>query len=190
MHEAKGPSRRADARRNRERLLAEAQTTFAEHGTRASLEQIATRAGVGIGTLYRHFPTRQDLLEALLGARFDTLTATGRTLLATRPPEAALTEWTHAFVTATTTFRGLTAEVARPLDDETTRLHASCTAMREVGAELLRRAQESGTVRADVSPADFFVLVTGVAWAHEQCAPDAPERVARLLDLLFDGLRR
>ncbi|GAA3865891.1 TetR/AcrR family transcriptional regulator [Streptomyces sedi] len=190
MHEAKGPPRRADARRNRERLLAEAQATFAEHGTRASLEQIATRAGVGIGTLYRHFPTRQDLLEALLGARFDTLTATGRTLLATRPPGPALTEWTHSFVAATTTFRGLTAEVAQPLDDETTRLHASCAAMREVGTELLRRAQESGTVRTDVTPTEFFVLVAGVAWAHEQGLPDSPARVARLLDLLFDGLHR
>ncbi|WP_226961424.1 MULTISPECIES: TetR/AcrR family transcriptional regulator [Streptomyces] len=182
--------RRADAQRNRERLLAEARATFAAHGTGASLEQIAAAAGVGIGTLYRHFPTRQDLLEALLRERFDTLAATGRALLADRPPREALTEWTLAFVTATTTFRGLTGEVSQPLHDETSRLHASCAAMREIGVELLRRAQESGAVRAEVTPTDFFLLISAVSWAHEQGPPDAADRVPRLLDHLFTGLAR
>ena len=190
MDEATVRPRRSDARRNRERLLAEARSAFAEHGTGASLEQIAAGAGVGIGTLYRHFPARQDLLEELLRERFDALTATGGELLATRPPGPALAAWTHAFVTATTTFRGLTAEVARPLRDETSRLHASCAAMRAVGTELLVRAQRAGTIRPDVSATDFFVLVSGAAWAHEQGPQDTEDRVPRLLDLLFAGLTR
>ncbi|UED86492.1 TetR/AcrR family transcriptional regulator [Streptomyces profundus] len=180
---------RADARRNRERLLAEARAAFAEHGTGASLEEIAARAGVGIGTLYRHFPSRQHLLEALLREHFDALGASGRELLASHAPWPALTEWTRAFVAATTTFRGLTGEVTHTLDHAGSSLHAACRAMREAGEALLDRARKAGEVRPDVTTADFFVLVSGVAWAHEQGPADSHERIDRLLTVIFAGIR-
>ncbi|WP_062204935.1 TetR/AcrR family transcriptional regulator [Streptomyces sp. NBRC 109706] len=180
---------RADARRNRERLLAEARASFAEHGTDASLEEIAAGAGVGIGTLYRHFPSRQHLLEALLREHFDALGATGRELVTSRAPWPALTEWTRAFVAATTTFRGLTGEVAHTLDHADSSLHAACLAMREAGEALLDRARDAGEVRPDVGTTDFFLLVSGVAWAHEQGRDASADRIDRLLAVVFAGIR-
>ena len=178
---------RADARRNYDRLLGEARTAFTERGVDASLDDIARRAGVGIGTLYRHFPTREALLEALLRERFDELAAHARRLLDAETPRAALAEWLEAFVVGTATYRGLTAVLLTTLRDETSQLHASCQAMRDGGAALLARAQRAGDVRADVTPLDVALLASGLSWAHEQAPPD-PARVGSLLGVLLDGL--
>jgi AcrR family transcriptional regulator len=176
---------RADARRNRDRLLAEARAAFLEHGTATSLEQIASRAGVGIGTLYRHFPTREALLEALLRERFDALAADARTLLGHRSPREALFRWTRDFAESSTTYRGLTNSLMATLRDESSALHASCNAVREAGLELLVRAQNSGEVCNDLDGTEFLTLVFGVAYAHEQVSNTA---IDRLLAILFDGL--
>jgi AcrR family transcriptional regulator len=176
---------RADARRNRDRLLAEARAAFLEHGTETSLEQIASRAGVGIGTLYRHFPTREALLEALLRERFDALTAGARALLDQRSPREALFEWTRDLARSSTTYRGLTNSLMATLRDESSALHACCNSVREAGLELLVRAQNAGEIRDDLGGTEFLALVYGVACAHEQVSNTA---IDRLLTMLFDGL--
>ncbi|WP_226900364.1 TetR/AcrR family transcriptional regulator [Nonomuraea phyllanthi] len=180
---------RADARRNRDRLLSEARAAFLEHGTDASLEEIAARAEVGVGTLYRHFPTREALLETVLRERFDALAAAARRLVDSRSAREALIAWTGDFVETTTVYRGLTAALTATLRDRTSALHASCEAMREAGTTLLIRAQEAGDVRADVTPMEFLALVAGVSWAREQMA-GGELRGDRLLPLLFEGLER
>jgi AcrR family transcriptional regulator len=176
---------RADARRNYERLLGEADSAFARHGTDASLEDIARRAGVGIGTLYRHFPTREALLEAVLHDRFTALTALARELAASLPPRAALAEWLREFSARATAYRGLPGSVLATMEDEASQLYSSCHAMRAAGAELLRHAQRDGVVRADADPTDVFVLACSLAWAIEQ----KPDRADRFLEFLMDGLR-
>ncbi|WP_405143409.1 TetR/AcrR family transcriptional regulator [Sphaerisporangium sp. NBC_01403] len=177
---------RADARRNRERLLAEAAAVFSERGTEASLEDIARRAGVAIGTLYGHFPTRQALLEALMCERMRSLSDTGRELLDHASPKEALTIWARAAVAHTTVYRGLATSLMQGMEDEDSALHAACQAVTAAGAGLLARAQESGLLRDDATAFDLFTLVNAVAWAGEQTSPQQGER---LLRFVMDGLR-
>jgi AcrR family transcriptional regulator len=182
------PPRRADARRNRERLLAVARDAFAEHGADASLDDIARRAGVGSGTLYRHFPTRQALLEAVYRDLVDALCAQADELLASPSPGEALATWLRAVVAYATTKRGLwplmTALGNRP------EVLASCHgAMRTAGMALLTRAQQAGAVRADIEVSDLLKLVSAIAVTMER-APGSPGQTERLLALVMDGLRR
>ncbi|WP_020671118.1 TetR/AcrR family transcriptional regulator [Amycolatopsis nigrescens] len=179
---------RADARRNYERLLDEAKRAFGQHGVDASLEEIARRAGVGIGTLYRHFPTRNALLEVLLRNRFDTQAKVARELLWHPSPSAALQEWLAELARTSTTYRGLVASVATALSDESSELYASCHAMQDAAARLLARAQEAGEIRAEVASLDLMLLANGVAWAVEH-APDGQGSIGRLSALVFSGLR-
>ncbi|OHV31306.1 MULTISPECIES: TetR/AcrR family transcriptional regulator [Pseudofrankia] len=182
--------RRADAQANYERLLARARLAFAEHGTGASLEEIARQAGVGIGTFYRHFPSREALLEAVLHDQFDRLTARAGELSAAAEPGAALTAWLLEFVEFTGAYRGLTTALMQTLRDTSTELHAACEAMRENGATLLARAQQAGRVRPDLDALELFTLVSGLAWAHEQTSAAVPGRITigRLLALALEGL--
>jgi AcrR family transcriptional regulator len=179
---------RADARRNHGRLLDAARTAFTEHGTEASLEDIARRSGVGIGTLYRHFPTRDALLEALLRERFDELTAHARQLLDAPSPRRALAEWMRMFVVGVNTYRGLIAALLTTLRDETSDLSAACQTMRATGAALLARTQAAGEARPDIHALELFTLVSGVAWANEQASAADPTRVRRLVELVLDGI--
>ncbi|XVQ11338.1 TetR/AcrR family transcriptional regulator [Spirillospora sp. CA-255316] len=174
---------RADARRNYERLLREARAAFAESGVEASLEDIARRAGVGIGTLYRHFPTRDALLEALLRDGFDALAAQAREAPGTRD---ALAAWALDLMESSTAYRGLTTAFVTTLRDESTELYASCKAMNAAGSDLLARAQQAGEIRADVEAPEFLTMIYGIAWADEQAQGG---RAERLLGLLLDGLR-
>ncbi|MFC4585175.1 TetR/AcrR family transcriptional regulator [Sphaerisporangium corydalis] len=188
---APGPPRaqRADAQRNFERILAVARTVVAEQGTQASLRDIARRAGVGLGTLYRHFPTRDALLETLLGRRFDLLAERADALAGTRAPVEALKEWLGEFTAGAAVYRGLAASMMATIDDENSPLHASCAAMRRSGARLLARAQEAGEVRADIDGTDLFALVSAVGWVSDQ-APSLTARREHLLSLVMDGLTR
>jgi AcrR family transcriptional regulator len=178
---------RADARRNYERLLEEAQRAFTEHGVDASLEDIARRAGVGIGTLYRHFPTREALLETLLRARFDGQAERARVLLTHAEPLNALQDWLVGLGDATGTFRGLVELTADALNDESSRLYASCHAMRESGSHLVERAKQSGELRADVTSNELLLLVHAASWAGAHLP--GGEGMQRLLALVFEGLR-
>ncbi|KIF77403.1 TetR family transcriptional regulator [Streptomyces sp. 150FB] len=178
---------RADAQRNYERVLAVARAVMDEEGTQASLRDIARRAGVGLGTLYRHFPTRDALLEALLRQGFDRLAEKARTLADERAADEAMAEWLRDFVANSNTYRGLPASMMATLADEDSSLHASCLAMREAAGGLLKRAQKSGDIRPDIDATDLFALVNAVGWIAEQ-APSLAARRERLLALVMDGL--
>jgi AcrR family transcriptional regulator len=176
---------RADARRNRERVLAAARETFAENGPDASLNEIARRAGVGPGTLYRHFPTRQALLAAVLADRVERLCARADHLIATEPAGAALSAWLRIFLDHASGDHGLGgAALTGPPD-----LGFDChTAIREAAGRVLAHAQRAGAARPDVTAADMMQLVVGVALATEEAAYD-PGQPGRLLALVEDALR-
>ncbi|WP_406454082.1 TetR/AcrR family transcriptional regulator [Streptomyces sp. NBC_00876] len=187
---ARTPDRpmRADARRNYDRLLTEARTAFAEHGTDASLEDVARRAEVGIGTLYRHFPTRHALMSAVFQEAVTSLITRSRELAAAERPCAALVEWLGAIVTHAGEYRGLAQALMSTCRDETSALARCNVPMREAGSVLLARAQASGSVRADVSIDDLMQLTNAIALAAEQ-SPDDPGLAGRLLTLTLRGLK-
>ncbi|MFF9351340.1 TetR/AcrR family transcriptional regulator [Streptomyces sp. NPDC014734] len=179
---------RADARRNYERLLGEARAAFAEHGTDASLEDIARRAGVGIGTLYRHFPSRHALMNAVFQEALTALIDRSHELAAAEQPCRGLVEWLGAIITHAGEYRGLAQALMSTSRDETSALSPCNVPLREAGAVLLARAQESGAVRAGVSIDDLLQLTNAIALASEQ-SPDDPELAGRLLTLTLLGLK-
>jgi AcrR family transcriptional regulator len=181
---------RADARRNHDRLLAEARTVFAEHGTDASLEDVARRAGVGIGTLYRHFPNRHALMSAVFEDAVNELLSRARELLTTPDACQALLTWLHEVVTHAAVYRGLSrALMSVSSTDSASALSRCGTPMREAGAALLTRAQEAGAVREDVQIADLLRLTHAIALAVEE-SPEDPALADRLLTLTLNGLKR
>ncbi|MET9655758.1 helix-turn-helix domain-containing protein [Streptomyces sp. NPDC006510] len=179
---------RADARRNYDRLLSEARTAFAEHGTDASLEDIARRAGVGIGTLYRHFPNRHALMNAVFQEALTSLITRSRELAGARQPCEGLVEWLGAIITHAGEYRGLAQALMSTSRDETSALSQCNVPLREAGSVLLARAQASGAVRPDVSIGDLMKLTNAIALAAEQ-SPDDPELAGRLLMLTLQGLK-
>lgn len=182
-------SRRADARRNYERLVEQARIAFAEFGVDASLDEIARRAGVASGTLYRHFPTRLDLVEVVLAEQLAGLVTLGRDLLATDETDAqgvALATWSRAALTHALTYRGLAAAVMNSDRDAASGWHAE---LFEVGSALVARARASGAIVADVAGDDVVKLVGAVAWAVRD-AEDGAARADRLLAVVLNGLRR
>ncbi len=176
--------KRADARRNYDTVIAAAREAFAAGGRATSLEEIARQAGVGIGTLYRHFPNRQALLEAVYVEELEGLCASTREF-AGRSPWEALEGWLHSFVGYMATKQALATELTEYLDRDSP-LFLSCRgAILDAGAPLLERAQAAGAVRADVDFSDLLQLVGGIAKMN---ATD-PERVHHVLGIALDGLR-
>ncbi|MER5324651.1 TetR/AcrR family transcriptional regulator [Streptosporangium roseum] len=161
-----------------------ARTAFAEHGVGASLNDIARTAGVGNVTLYRHFPTRQALLEALLGESLRGLNARSDELLASPSPHQALATWLTAAVEHAMAYRGLVDALVDSLADPASELHATCQAVKAAGAQLLARAQHAGTIRPDIDASALFSLIASVAWAAER----TPAHHDRLLAVMLDGL--
>jgi len=179
---------RADARRNRERLLAAATDLFAELGADAPLEDIARRAGVGIGTLYRHFPTRLDLQEAVFRDQVAAVCASASELSRSHPPGDALALWLGSLTSYIATKRGLSPALINGLGRDSD-LVTSCSAqMKAAGTGLLTAAREAGEVRPDITIGDLLRLVHGIVVATEQLPTDTSQR-DRLLALVFDGLR-
>ncbi|MBM7774322.1 AcrR family transcriptional regulator [Actinokineospora baliensis] len=174
---------RADARANRARLLTEADVVFRAQGTGASLEAIAKRAGLAIGTLYGHFPTRRALLGALMADRNEALFAAAEAL-SDQPPAEALRTWLTLTVAHAATYSGLATHLAQGTDDVTSELHASCVQMDTLSDTLLHRAVEAGAIHPTTS-ADLNTLTTACAWAREHTSP---EQADRLLDLAFRGM--
>ncbi|MGA4844009.1 TetR/AcrR family transcriptional regulator [Streptomyces sp. G45] len=175
--------RRTDARRNRERLVAAAQEVFAEAGPGASLNEIARRAGVGPGTLYRHFPHRQALLSAVLRDRVQALCERAEGLRGAESPDDALAEWLAAFLAHARAHQGMGSAV---MVDEPGVTGFDCHRLiLDAAAALLTRAQEHGTARADLTADDLVHLVTGIALAtaHDEDAG----RAGRLLGLVRDA---
>jgi AcrR family transcriptional regulator len=183
-----GPPKRADARRNYERLLAAATEAFAEHGADdVSLEEIARRAGVGIGTLYRHFPARQALLEAVYMDQVDGLDALAAKLMTAESPGDALGEWLRAFVAFGRTKRSLSAALVAALGKKSEFLSACSMTLRQRTEELLHRAQAAGQARPDVQAADLLRLTHGLIMATD-ATPADPDQMHRLVSLVISGL--
>ncbi len=184
-----GRPKRADARRNYEQLVEQARIAFAEFGVDAPLDEIARRAGVASGTLYRHFPTRLDLIEVVLAKQIAELVDLGRGLLTVQDEFDGLSTWLRATLTHALTYRGLAAAVMNSAlgngNDLVSTWHAEIF---EVGAALLARARESGVVVADVDDADVLKMVGAIAWAVRD-TPDSSAQADRLLALLMNGLR-
>jgi AcrR family transcriptional regulator len=178
---------RADAQRNRERLLDAAVRAFSQEGPDVTLDAIAKDAGVGIGTLYRHFPTREALVEAAYRNELARLCDAALDMLRTLPPDQALRLWMNRFVDYMSTKRdmadALNAVIAsggNPYSESRGRLLTAITALLEAGAA-------AGTLRADVEPGDVLTSLSGVSMAT--VAPAQRDRAGRVLDLLMDGLR-
>lgn len=177
---------RSDAKKNYDHLLEVARTTIAEQGANASLRDVARRAGVGIGTLYRHFPTREDLLGALLAQSFGRVTANAAEFEASLPADQALMSWLREMVALTYDHRGLIASMTAALEDEASALHGACVLLKASGARLLARAQAEGKARPDIDGTDLLALVSALAWLNDQ-APFAA-RVERLFDIIGAAL--
>jgi AcrR family transcriptional regulator len=176
--------RRADARRNYEKLLAAAAEAFTQDGTAASLEDIARRAGVGIGTLYRHFPTRQALLEAVYIDEVEEMSRAAADLAELAPWDALVT-WLHQFVRYAATKRALADEMMATMDADAQVFTACRGAITSAGDMLLQRAQEAGVVRPDTSFTDVGRMVAGIASIRTA----DPGQIERILDVALDGLR-
>jgi AcrR family transcriptional regulator len=176
---------RADARRSRAKLLDAATIAFAENGADAPLDDIARRAGVGIGTLYRHFPTRLDLQAAVYRSQVQSVCATADELIATATPEQAFAGWVRALAGYLVTKRGLSSSLIAGLGKDSELMSSCWVAMGETAERLLTHAQRAGVLRSDIKPHDVLRLVHGIVVTTEQ----APEDTDRLLSIMFDGLR-
>jgi AcrR family transcriptional regulator len=175
---------RADARRNYERLLNEAKRAFLEHGAEVPLEEIARRAGVGIGTLYRHFPTRSSLIEAVYVEEVEALARSAEDV-AGREPWDALITWLHGFVGYIATKQALADELFA-IADHNAEVFANCrAALHSAGQPLLERAQGAGEVRGDANIEDVIRMVGAIA----KMPAAEPGEVERVLDIALDGLR-
>ena len=179
---------RADSARNRQSLIDAAKAAFAEVGLNVSLEEIARRAGVGIGTLYRHFPTREAVVEAVYRREVEQLAEAAPLLLETSPAADALHKWMHLFIDYIATKRliapSLGAAAAR-----TSPLYATSSELiTRAITTLVKRAVASGEVRKDIDPSDLLRAMVGVSYGNPDAGWQASAR--RLIDLLMDGLRR
>jgi AcrR family transcriptional regulator len=175
---------RADARRNYEKVIAAARDAFAAGGSATSLEEIARRAGVGIGTLYRHFPNRQALLEAVYAEEVESLCRSAGDV-ADLEPWDALVAWLRRFVGYMATKQALAAELLDYMDRDSPLFQTCRTAMYGAGEPLLQRAQDAGVARRDVNLPDVIQMVAGIA----KIQTGDPEQVNRILDIALDGLR-
>lgn len=179
---------RADAARNRESILAAATDLFAEAGTDASLEEVARRAGVGIGTLYRHFPTRAALIEQVYREGVTRLCATAGDLLERLPVEQAIEEWVLSFAEYAGRKRDTAAALRSALGDDSENVFSDTRAELTATADrLFNAAHEAGVIRGDVKPMDVLHAVVGVCSANPS-AKD-PEATKRMLRIVLDGLR-
>jgi len=175
---------RADARRNYEKVIAAARDAFAVGGSATSLEEIARRAGVGIGTLYRHFPNRQALLEAVYAEEVESLCRSAGDV-ADLEPWDALVAWLRGFVGYMATKQALAAELLDYMDRDSPLFSTCRTAMYTAGEPLLTRAQQAGVARADANLPDVIQMVAGIS----KIQTGDPEQVGRILEIALDGLR-
>jgi AcrR family transcriptional regulator len=174
---------RADARRNRDKLLDVAAAAFAEAGAGVSLEDIARRAGVGIGTLYRHFSTREHLVEQVYRHEVEALGASADELARTHAPDAALAEWMQRFVFYIAAKRGM-ADSLRILLTTNSDLFAKASGLMSV---TLQRLLDAAAAGGDITAADLLQVLSGLYSAP--AGPDWQDRARRLIGLLMDGLR-
>ncbi|HEX8447573.1 MAG TPA: TetR/AcrR family transcriptional regulator [Sphingomonas sp.] len=188
METPKPPERkpRSDAARNRERLLAAAKLVFARTGPGASLDAVVREAGLGIGTLYRHFPTREALYEAVYRRDIEQLVTLGADASAARDPVAALRDWLHAMIDVVATKKGMIAAFALAADTTSAISARSTGAVTQALDRLLARAVAAGRVRSDIDGTELLLAVVGMCMLRDQ--PGWQASVTRLIDTLVDGL--
>jgi AcrR family transcriptional regulator len=174
---------RADAQLNKERILAAAEEIFLEKGAGASLDEVAKRAGVGIGTLYRRFPSRDDLLAAAYSARFLALAKTSRAREADLTPLEALRAYLEELVRYSNIYRGFAASLGTVLQIET----EGCLATSKEGTRLLNQAQDAGAVRADIRFDDLVCVAVAISLSTEH-DNSQQARIAHLVSVFIDGI--
>ena len=179
---------RADAQRNYDKIVQVACEAFTENGVHTSLDDIAKRAGVGAGTLYRHFPNRDCLLAAALVESRQGLDQRAEELLARDDAGEALDDWLIELARHLSSYDGLPDSVAEAVNDQSSPLTAPCGMMKDATAALLSRAQDAGAVRADVESDDLFVFASSLAWAANKSGYTRDD-LRRVLNLFVAGLR-
>jgi AcrR family transcriptional regulator len=177
---------RADAVRNRERVLEAAKAVFSAGGPDASLEAVAKRAGVGIGTLYRHFPTREALFEAVYRREVEQLGELAEQLKSEAAPVDALRRWLRSNVEFVATKKGMSAALALAAHGSSELSTYSFDRLTKAVGALLERAVAAGEIRADVGPEDVLRALVGMCYLHDQ--PGWQASVLRLMDVFVDGL--
>jgi AcrR family transcriptional regulator len=178
---------RADAVRNRERVLEAAKAVFSAGGPDASLEAVAKRAGVGIGTLYRHFPTREALFEAVYRREVQQLGELADALKSEASPVDALRRWLKSNVEFVATKKGMSAALALAMHSSSELTAYSFERLTKAVGALLERAVAAGEIRSDISPEDLLRALVGMCYLHDQ--PGWQNSVVRLVDVFVDGLR-
>ncbi len=178
---------RKDAQRNRELLLSVAADQFTQHGVDVPLEDVARAAGVGIGTLYRHFPTRGALIEAVYRREVAQLCDSAAELLATLPPGDALAAWMQNFVAYATAKRGLSAALKDMISAEPDLFVATRARIYAAADSVLSAAADAGVIRPDVDSEDLIRGMGGICMATDDAGYN--ERATRLMSLLLDGMR-
>jgi AcrR family transcriptional regulator len=177
---------RADALRNRDRLLQAARSVFGAGGPEASLEAVAREAGVGIGTLYRHFPTREALFEAVYRHEVQQLADLAERLKKEKRPIEALRRWMHSVVKFVATKKGMSTALALAIAKDSDLVSYSSERLTRAIGLLLQRAITAGEIRVDVSPEDLLRAIVGMCYTHDQ--PGWQKNVLRLVDIFVDGL--
>ncbi|MGP3945007.1 MULTISPECIES: TetR/AcrR family transcriptional regulator [Streptomyces] len=185
---ARDPGRplRADAQRNREKILSAAVRVFAEEGLDAHLERIAKEAGVGTGTLYRNFPTRELLIEAAYRNELARLCDAAPELLAALPPREAMRAWLGRFMDYANAKLGMADALRGVVASGVNPYAQSHELIQDALSRLMDAAVTAGVIRSDISATDMFAALTGIALASGK--PEQREQADRLLDLTLDGL--
>ena len=179
---------RADSVRNRERVLQAAKAVFAAGGPEASLEAVARQAGVGVGTLYRHFPTRQALFEAVYRHEVEQLVELAEQLRTDLPPLEALRGWMRANVAFVATKKGMSTALAIAVHAGSDLTAYSMDRLGGALETLVRRAVEAGVIRDDIGAEDILRTIVGLCYTHDK--PGWQSNVLRLVDVFVDGMRR
>ena len=185
-HAARKP--RSDALRNRERVLEAAKAVFSVGGPDASLEAVARRAGVGIGTLYRHFPTREALFEAVYRREVEQLVELAEQLAGEAAPVEALRRWMRANIEFVATKKGMSAALALAAHSSPSLSAYSLDRLGHALDGLLRRGADAGEIRPDIGAEDVMRTLVGLSYTHDQ--PGWQANVLRLVDVFIDGLTR
>ncbi|PZM10458.1 TetR/AcrR family transcriptional regulator [Rhizobium tubonense] len=177
---------RADAKKNYGHILEVARGVVTEHGSDASMRDIARRANVGLATLLRHFPTREALFEGLLCTNLDALTQKSAELETSNSPGEALVTWVRDWVAFAQSYKGVVGMMAAAHTNPGSALYASCAAVHSASARLLDRAQAAGAARDDMNGDDLFALMTALGWAVDQ--PSFAPRADHLVRLMTSAV--
>jgi AcrR family transcriptional regulator len=179
---------RADARRNYEKILRAAREVLAESGAKGSLDEIAKRAGVGPGTLYRHFPTRDDLIDALMRDWTDRVVAESRAAVdADRPARETLEHWFDDLVRHLGSHRGAAAKLSAAMDDQTSPMYGKCQLLSQANAHVIDHLSATGQLRDGIEARQVMRLVSGVATVADAAGIPADE-IGPMLGIVIDGV--